>query len=359
MPTETASDKPAEKTSEKPAETTSEKPAETTSDKPAETASDKNEKNQPDQPNQASRMKIPWSSFPPRLIMACEEGKKPEPRDRRAMIRIVMSTNMSSDASKTLSRNDLRLIAGKIVAKYPRSFADRINGEIVGDGTKTLLQQLEHRKENESRSQTPPSQKNLKRKNAASSDDEVKVTELDSYGCVKGRWEGKMEGADEEEVQEEKRKLLIKEYEHSPDNWNKHNVDTWMEATFPLQRKDINSSDLTVAAVLDRWPFLVEQRWFSQHFKLLTGKDLEANKWATRAERLYTYLKCKSSQQLGDTLKSIKDEMELTQNKMPIIDHLSTMLAAYFGEKETTLIRKYQDVSILNTVKLKSRHIPI
>ena len=156
-----------------------------------------------------------------------------------------------------------------------------------------------------------------------------------------------MEGADTEEVQEEMRQMLMKEYEENPDNWNKKNIDKWMEATFPLQRKDINSSELTVTAVLDRWPFLVEQRWFSQHFKLLTGKDVEANKWATKAERLYAYLKSKASQQLGDTLRAIKDEMELTQNKMPVIDHLSTMLATYFGEKEATLICNYQNVSIL------------
>ena len=248
-----------------------------------------------------------------------------------------------------VARNELRMIAGKIVAKYPESFADRINGETVGDGTMTLLQQLENRRENASRKNPG---KNLKRKaKAASNDDDeeasVPVKELDSYGCIKGRWEGKMEGVNTEEVQEETRQALMKEYEESPDNWNKKNIDKWIEATFPLQRKDINSSELTVAAVFDRWPFLVEQRWFSQLFKLLTGKDMEANKWATKAERLYAYLKSKASQQLGDTMKAIKDEMELTQNKMPIIDHLSTILVAYFGEKEATLICKYQDVSIL------------
>ena len=87
------------------------------------------------------------------------------------------------------------------------------------------------------------------------------------------------------------------------------------------------------------------------------------NKSRKAAYVLETHI-CKSSQQLGDTLKSIKDEMELTQNKMPIIDHVHDVcqqccMAAYFGEKETTLIPKYQDVSILDTVKLKSRHIPI
>ena len=301
--------------------------------------------------NSRNNLKIPWGSFPQKLVNACEQGKQPESSDRREMIRIIMSNIMSTPDTQ-VGRNELRMIAGKIVAKYPESFADRINGETIGDGTMTLLQQLENRRENESRKNPG---KNLKRKaKAASNDDEeapVPVKELDSYGCIKGRWEGKMEGADTEEVQEETRQALMKEYEESPDNWNKKNIGKWMEATFPLQRKDINSSKLTVAAVLDRWPFLVEQRWFSQHFKLLTGKDVEANKWATKAERMYAYLKSKAPQHLKDTMKAIKDEMELTQNKMPIIDNLSTMLAAYFGEREATLICKYQDVSTCILIK--------
>ncbi|XP_063955507.1 uncharacterized protein LOC135154153 [Lytechinus pictus] len=50
-------------------------------------------------------------------------------------------------------------------------------------------------------------------------------------------------------------------------------------------------------------------------------------------------------------MNAIKDEMELTKNKMPITDHLPTMLAAYFGEKEATLICKYQDETRKRTPK--------
>lgn len=290
----------------------------------------------------AQRKKIPWEKFPTALIDACEQDEKPDPVDRREMIRILMDHAIRSTCSdENVGRNELRLLAQKVTAKYPRSFADKINGKIVGDGSQTLLQQLENRRENVFRNQKLAKKRKAPKDDAKASKEKV---ELDSYGCIKGRWEGEMqEGSDPLEVLEETRKKLLKEYEQTPENWDKKTINQWMESTFNLQRKDIN--ELSVKEICQRWPFLFEETWMAQHFKLLTGMDIQANTFASKAERLYTFFKTKTSRQIVEALKIIKEEMQHTQNKMPIIDYVAAMLTVYFGEKISTLVCNFQDVS--------------
>ena len=120
----------------------------------------------------------------------------------------------------TPKRKELRIVAHQIVAKFSKSFADTIGGVIIGDGSSTLLQQLESRKENLERQ----SGLNRHHKPASSSnEDEVgeplrkkSKTNLNSYGCIQDQWQPYLPEGESHDTQEQKRELLMDEYEKLP-----------------------------------------------------------------------------------------------------------------------------------------------
>lgn len=89
---------------------------------------------------------IPWDKFPEALLQCLERGKRPAPKLRREMIRIVASEMMKASAS--LSKQASTAVAKKLIAKYPQSLQDAIEGDVVGTGYHSLVKQLQARIEN-------------------------------------------------------------------------------------------------------------------------------------------------------------------------------------------------------------------
>ncbi|XP_055358744.1 uncharacterized protein LOC114841933 [Betta splendens] len=73
---------------------------------------------------------IPWDKFPEELIQSLERGQRPSPRMRREMVRILVREMMQK--GPCISRRKCTEVAQKVVAKYPQSLQDVIDGDVIG-----------------------------------------------------------------------------------------------------------------------------------------------------------------------------------------------------------------------------------
>ncbi|KAL6491350.1 hypothetical protein MHYP_G00016950 [Metynnis hypsauchen] len=127
---------------------------------------------------------IPWDKFPEEPIQLLERGKRPSPRMRREMVRIVVHEMMCKNSC--ISERTSTEVAKKMVAKYPKSLQDIIEGEVVGPGYPSLVKQLQYRVENVKRSATPKIRKRKHRTDESDTDGvppEKRAAIQDTYGC--------------------------------------------------------------------------------------------------------------------------------------------------------------------------------
>ncbi|KAL7880082.1 hypothetical protein SRHO_G00023360 [Serrasalmus rhombeus] len=97
-------------------------------------------------PDWVDNFQIPWQKLPEELLQSLERQKRPSPRLRREMIRIVVSEIMKVCSNPT-KRNSTE-IGKRMVAKYPKSLQDVIEGDVVGPGYHSLAKQLQARVDN-------------------------------------------------------------------------------------------------------------------------------------------------------------------------------------------------------------------
>ncbi|XP_076745530.1 uncharacterized protein LOC112429712 isoform X2 [Maylandia zebra] len=163
---------------------------------------------------------IPWSKLPAEVMHFLERGKRPRPKLRRQMVRIVVTEMM--EKCPHVGRKHSIDVARKMVAKYPNSLQDLIEGEIVGAGYLSLVKQLQNRIENVRRTSTP---KIRKRKHQTDSDhtDEIPLEERaamqDTYGCIKWNVEFlPLEETPESQQQKmEKLKVMFQQADTNPE----------------------------------------------------------------------------------------------------------------------------------------------
>ncbi|CAN7939991.1 unnamed protein product [Ixodes hexagonus] len=90
-------------------------------------------------PEWAENFVVPWKEMPAALMTALKSNKRPEPKHRRAMVRIVVNAAMTK-CDRPLKKH-LDVIARNIVREHP-CFKDVIDGRVVGRGHESLLNQL-------------------------------------------------------------------------------------------------------------------------------------------------------------------------------------------------------------------------
>lgn len=129
------------------------------------------------------------------------------------MIRIVVTEMMEKfpHVGKTHSTD----VATKMVAKYPSSLQDVIEGDIVGTGYHSFVKQLQNGIENVRHTSTP---KIRKRKLQTDDSDEIPLEERsamqDTYGCIK--WNVTFLPLEEtQESQQQKSEKLKVMFQHS------------------------------------------------------------------------------------------------------------------------------------------------
>lgn len=153
------------------------------------------------------------------------------------MDRIVVSDMMqrSSSVSKRTSTD----IAKKMVAKYPQSLQDIIEGDVIGPGYYSLVKQLQNRIENVKRSTRPKIRKRKSRTEDSDTDEvppEQRAAIQDTYGCIK--WDVKFLPLGETpESQEEKQEKLRRMSQQT--NANPEEIKQLMKLTFYTQHKQL------------------------------------------------------------------------------------------------------------------------
>ncbi|KAF6736296.1 hypothetical protein FQA47_017270 [Oryzias melastigma] len=242
-----------------------------------------------------------------------------------------------------------------MVAKYPSSLQDVIEGDVIGAGYHSLVKQLQNRIENMKRSSTP---KMRKRKTFIESDtDEVSSEQRaevqDTYGCTK--WDVKFlplgETTESQLAKKEKLKKLLHECGANPDEM-KH----LMEMTFYTQRKEVNH-DKAIKSLLDEWPFWFEEQGMAVHFKELTGLDLKQTflrNLDLKGKRLLIYFntECvKKSRTFQQALLKFKVMWGQQGDCSADVTEMVLLLLSYFNEKEEAMFCHVDDVCLPEEVK--------
>ncbi len=394
---------------------------------------------------------VPWNKFPESAKEAINDKVAPSSSDMRQIATLVISEVFSY--TRKPSRKQLRAIAQKIVAKAPSSFADIINGKIVGDGIESLMLKLESKKENFNRNhsfsernkskcgeqhsaemetvddasssstnsktcmssitntedknsttanckntiidyptesfqimanqpeennavvaghndhngnktnqledqtennekhgninsptkrkQTTKynavewdcSQKQTKRKSAESGTAEAKKSKStkNSYGCV--QWELAFTTSEEKSM-EFGMTRLVEEYKKVQRNFEL--VSKIMKDCYPLQRKQINNNPVT--EVFTNWPFLHEEEFLFEHFKLLMGFSVESNlikSIGEKTEHYYDFMEKKGSKR-QKVAKVLQEMKQLQSSKQ---DAIVLLILAYMDDETTQLAR--------------------
>ncbi|XP_041860268.1 uncharacterized protein LOC121651876 [Melanotaenia boesemani] len=263
---------------------------------------------------------VPWHKMPPNLMLSLSEKKRPKPKERRELVRIVIDDVVSKVRGRP-GRAKLREIAKKIVDQYPCSFQDReVSGtKIIGTGYDSLFIQLENRLENISRpitfsSTTRPavSEDAVKRKSALS----------DRYGCVE--WQPAVENITELESKQDDLKSSFRT-RHLQESY----VRNLMAETYSIQRATINKGS-TLKTVLEEWPFLFEAVHLFDHTCTLLGLPVQT----------------KLAEEISRKGKNIKDFLDSNGMKMPPGEdpvQLISGIAEYFKEKPDLLFYQSEE----------------
>ncbi|KAI7811510.1 hypothetical protein IRJ41_022071, partial [Triplophysa rosa] len=213
---------------------------------------------------------VNWARMPAAIRRAIANKTRPSPGDRKDMVKAVVDQMLEHEPNPT--RAICHSVVRSIIRSHPECFADVAkNGDVLGDGCYSLLQQIKTRVEYKNRNNTLGRRRRERRPRSEVPDEgrAMQRGPVDQYGCV--RW-GPLEippGETEASLDGIKRQLL--------DIYSKEGMsgaeraDPLMEKTYVIQRRYLNSvPPPTIAVLKEEWPFLFSPRGFFSHFTLLT-----------------------------------------------------------------------------------------
>lgn len=246
-----------------------------------------------------------------------------------------------------------------MVAKYPQSLKDIIEGEVVGAGYHSLVKQPQARIENMKRS-TTPKVKRRKRESGDSDTDEIPVEERavvqDTYGCIK--WSLKLMPVTEtiESQQEKKSKMKML---HEQGAFSQEEVKSLMQCTYYSQRKTINTGT-DVHCLVEKWPFLIKEIGMAVHFFELTGVPLKETFLSSiekKGKRLLDFMKtvADKNKRVFETLTKLKFMRgSLEPGCTSDLKDMVLLLLSYFSEKEEDLFCYVEETCLASEVHVES-----
>lgn len=271
------------------------------------------------------------------------------------MVRIVVTEMM--EKCPHAGKKHSTVVGKEMVAKYPKSLQDVIEGDVVGTGYHSLVKQLQNRIENVRRNSTP---KLRKRKHPSESDstDEFPLEERaamqDTYGCI--QWNVKFLPIEEtQESQQQKMEKLKVMFQHC--NVNPEEVKCLMKSTFYTQRQHVNQGK-SIKCLREEWPFMFDELGMSVHFKELTGIDLKetfTRNLDLKGKRLLDYMttvcvnKSKKFTQNYARLQRLRGPQSGSSDD--VIEML-LLLLSYFDEKEESMFYHVEDTRLAEEVPL-------
>nr|XP_050028093.2 uncharacterized protein LOC126523536 isoform X3 [Dermacentor andersoni]XP_050030180.2 uncharacterized protein LOC126526322 isoform X1 [Dermacentor andersoni] len=198
---------------------------------------------------------IPWDSMPKTLLEALHKSKRPTPRDRRKMVRVIIDS-VKKVCPKPL-RKHLAVVARKVVELHPSSFKDVFDNTVIGTGYDSLLNQLVCRVENVNR-------------------EDVHEAKVRDMRCAKKRSscipypEQETSTKDDAEMRREQEALQTM---FKADSSYTEDVHVLMASTHRLQQLDIKLGT-SITELKKAWPFLFMPCGLESHVELLLGVNV-------------------------------------------------------------------------------------
>ncbi|XP_041952201.1 uncharacterized protein LOC121712172 isoform X3 [Alosa sapidissima] len=176
--------------------------------------------------------KVPWGKMPHAISMAVHSQKRPAPRDRREMVRIIVDEMRVIEANP--SRSDCFSVAKKIVRQYPKSFADVLkDGTKIGSGYASLVNQIKSRVEHLNRDNVTARRRRGKTLPSSSTTKSTKGPS-DQYGCIS--WQPECPtGETEDSLKGKKEQMQEMFSREGPVGGERGCVDQLMHVTYYLQ----------------------------------------------------------------------------------------------------------------------------
>lgn len=273
------------------------------------------------------------------------------------MIRFVVSEMMKVCASP--SKQASTEVAKKMVAKYPQSLQDVIEGDVVGPGYHSLVKQLQAQIENVKRSSAPMIMKRKQRSDEYDTEEipaEQRAAVQDTYGCMK--WDMKFMPLSETTNSQQEKKLKMKVLSEQA-NFSPDEVKTLMKCTYYSQRKEINQGT-DLQTLMEEWPFLFQEIGMTIHFQELTGVALKATFLTSvekKGKRLLDFMrticadKSKRVLQAVTKLKILRGQL---QGCSEDVKDMVLLLLSYFDEKEENLFHYVDDTCLAKEVQVES-----
>ena len=215
----------------------------------------------------ALTFKIPFEQFPATFISKCEEGDVPEKTDLLQMNRIL--GDIIRNEIRNPSKAALKIIADKLVKKYPESFRDLIPGYgEIKSNKNIILNRLINYIDNKNRL----SNNNLRKRIYSSNCEKTKRVSgpslfKDKYGTVNFQPSSFPKNEDEQS-QNSKKIHLQQEYEKCTPPYD---VMDCFNSTYVLQRLVINNKSSCVTSILKEFPYLKHPSCIFNHFQNLMG----------------------------------------------------------------------------------------
>lgn len=271
------------------------------------------------------------------------------------MVCIIVSDMMRRNSS--VSKRNSTDIAKKMVAKYPKSLQDIIDGDVIGPGYHSLVKQLQNRIENVKRSTTP---KIRKRKTCTGDYDTDEVPPQqraaiqDTYGCIKWNVKFLPLGETLESQQDQQEKLWRMSQQT---NAHQEEAKQLMKLTFYTQRKQVNEGK-NIKDLLQEWPYWFSELGMDVHFKELTGialKETFLKNVDLKGKRLLNFMStvCMSKNKkflLAATKVKMLRGAELSGCSEDVKE-MVLLLMAYFDEREEMMLSNVEDTCLAREVQ--------
>ncbi|XP_070408800.1 uncharacterized protein [Nothobranchius furzeri] len=288
-----------------------------------------------------SQFQIPWEKMPASLSQTMLRGQRASPADRRAMVRTVVST-MQQHCSNP-NRAACTEIAKTIVAKYPLTFADmNEEGEQIGIGYYSLINQLKTRVEHVNRNNTSDRIRRPRTTQSSNADATIKTSrcKLDSYGCVNWQPRCLPDGETADSLEERRKQMAATFQSVGPRAADSPDIDFSMDLTYIYQRHMINTCPPpSVCEIEEQWPFLFTKRGLCNHFKILTGIDISdrlGEALQTKGKKIVHFFRSHSHNK--DTQHILQDlDRNTTMQRSCHGIAAMLLLMKCFGEKEESI----------------------
>nr|XP_055025276.1 uncharacterized protein LOC129415351 [Misgurnus anguillicaudatus]XP_055025277.1 uncharacterized protein LOC129415351 [Misgurnus anguillicaudatus] len=293
-----------------------------------------------------SSYEIPWEKMPPHLRQCLAQGQRPRKQEHLAMVRTIVDS--IREICLNPSRSQCSEIARRITEKYPKSFADvTMEGELIGCGYGSLLNQIKTRVEHVNRDNTLVRVRKPKRHitdNESSSSSEItpsKCSKTDSYGCI--NWHPVDLPQDETpESVELKRDTMVKLFsEEGPRAAERGQVEQLMKTTYASQRYAINKNPPpSIDQLKEQWPFLFMKRYLCAHFNTLTGIDINTRlteSLSRKGKKVLQFFESQLKRWNKDVRTVLKDISSAEKGDIDYGVASVITIMAYYKEKEESL----------------------